>query len=244
MRIISKFDDFYDRGQAFGPDASLVFVRKFEEHARSRWQQGWQPVPTPLHLAAFDAFALAQVPADLSFSHDGSVSRVHVAFMLIWFAGRLYPLAQVCLTKRGEPVPDEPTFIYEYRELAALLDRFNFDCSARDRRAARWGLGLFASRATLQTFFQLKASEVLMNSALEHRQAIALWRHNLVQECPQLKLVQFYRCLDAWQAHQELSMFLGNLAAPDRVPVVVEDKYRILQHGFDRYSFRKPPQAD
>jgi hypothetical protein len=37
-------------------------------------------------------------------------------------------------------------------------------------------------------------------------------------------------------------MFLGAIAAPEnKPPVEIEDKYRIAQHGFDRYSFRKAP---
>ena len=58
-----------------------------------------------------------------------------------------------------------------------------------------------------------------------------------------LKDVQFYKAIEPWRAYQELSMFLGNIAAPDRVPVVVSDKDRLQQHGFDKWSFRKPPQS-
>ncbi len=36
-------------------------------------------------------------------------------------------------------------------------------------------------------------------------------------------------------------MFLGNIAAPDRVPITVADKDRIAKHGFDKWSFRKMP---
>jgi len=62
-----------------------------------------------------------------------------------------------------------------------------------------------------------------------------------VQVNPRLTDFDFYKHLGPTQVYQEISMFLGNLAAPDNVPTVVSDKDRIQQHGFDERSFRKAP---
>lgn len=51
----------------------------------------------------------------------------------------------------------------------------------------------------------------------------------------------FARAMPPAQAYQELSMFLGNIAAPDNTPITISDKDRIQQHGFDNMSFRKYP---
>jgi hypothetical protein len=60
---------------------------------------------------------------------------------------------------------------------------------------------------------------------------------------PLLKEYQFYKVFDAVQAFQEIQMFLsGVLGNKEKDIVVVADKYKIEQHGFDKWSFRKEPQ--
>ena len=60
---------------------------------------------------------------------------------------------------------------------------------------------------------------------------------------PCLREYDFAKVVDPWQAFQELSMFMGNIAAPDNVPVTIADKDRVYQHGFDmQYGFRTRPK--
>ena len=65
----------------------------------------------------------------------------------------------------------------------------------------------------------------------------------LIELNPKLAKYEFFKKLAAWQAFQELSMFLGNLAAPDKTTVQLSEKDRINQHGFDNWSFRTRSQA-
>lgn len=58
---------------------------------------------------------------------------------------------------------------------------------------------------------------------------------------PKLSNFKFGKAVPSTQAYQELSMFLGNIAAPDNTPITISDKDRIAQHGFDKMSFRKAP---
>jgi hypothetical protein len=241
MRIISKFDDYYDRAQALGHDTGLTFVRQLEE-----FQAATQHKAVPAGLAVFLAFAVKSTPQNIQLTpKKGPFARATVAFSLVWFGGRLYPVAQVRRERRGELLADDPFSVFDHATLLNVLKECGFDLEERDKRALRWGVGHTNARASSEVFFNLRGSEELMTAALEHRVAIASWcRHgDLLCQNPVLRDLQFFRCLDAWQASQELAMFLGNLAAPDRVPVVIEDRYRIAQHGFDKYSFRKPPQT-
>jgi hypothetical protein len=49
--------------------------------------------------------------------------------------------------------------------------------------------------------------------------------------------------MDSFTAFQEISMFLGGvLGAGEKNIVEVEDKYKITQHGFNKWSFRKEPE--
>ena len=60
---------------------------------------------------------------------------------------------------------------------------------------------------------------------------------------PLLKEYQFYKIFDAVQAFQEIQMFLGGVLGNKEKEIVnVADKYKITQHGFDKWSFRKEPQ--
>jgi len=60
---------------------------------------------------------------------------------------------------------------------------------------------------------------------------------------PLLKDYKFYKIFDAIQAFQEISMFLGGVLGNKEKEIVnVADKYKIAQHGFDKWSFRKEPE--
>lgn len=57
---------------------------------------------------------------------------------------------------------------------------------------------------------------------------------------PILKDYEFYKVFDSFQAFQEIQMFMtGVLGSNEKNIVEVEDKYKITQHGFDKWSFRK-----
>jgi hypothetical protein len=57
---------------------------------------------------------------------------------------------------------------------------------------------------------------------------------------PLLKKYEFYKLFDTFQAFQEIQMFIGGVLGNREKEIVnVADKYKIEQHGFDKYSFRK-----
>jgi hypothetical protein len=60
---------------------------------------------------------------------------------------------------------------------------------------------------------------------------------------PILKDYEFYKVVDAFTAFTELQMFIGGvLGVGEKEIVEIEDKYKIGQHGFDKWSFRREPQ--
>ncbi len=59
---------------------------------------------------------------------------------------------------------------------------------------------------------------------------------------PNLKEFGFYKVVDAFTAFTELQMFIsGVLGTGEKEIIEVEDKYKIGQHGFDKWSFRREP---
>jgi hypothetical protein len=70
------------------------------------------------------------------------------------------------------------------------------------------------------------------------------WNHNSKFFInPLLKDYEFYKVFDSFQAFQEISMFMGGVLGKGEKEIVeVQDKYKIAQHGFDKWSFRKMPE--
>lgn len=59
---------------------------------------------------------------------------------------------------------------------------------------------------------------------------------------PRLKDFEFYKVFDTFTAFQEIQMFIsGVLGSGEKEITEVEDKHKISQHGFDKWSFRKEP---
>ena len=59
---------------------------------------------------------------------------------------------------------------------------------------------------------------------------------------PILKNYEFYKVVDAFTAFTELQMFIGGvLGVGEKEIIEIEDKYKIPQHGFDKWSFRREP---
>jgi len=54
--------------------------------------------------------------------------------------------------------------------------------------------------------------------------------------------VFFFRVVNAQEAYQALAMWVSaNLTSAGPPPLPIADSVRVQQHGFDKYSFRKPP---
>lgn len=62
---------------------------------------------------------------------------------------------------------------------------------------------------------------------------------------PTLKTYEFYKVFDTFQTFQEIQMYIsGVLGTSEKEIIEVEDKYKIIQHGFDKWSFRKEPENE
>jgi len=62
---------------------------------------------------------------------------------------------------------------------------------------------------------------------------------------PILKDYKFAKVIDAFTAFTELQMFIsGVLGTGEKEIIEIEDKYKIGQHGFDKWSFRREPSKN
>jgi hypothetical protein len=57
---------------------------------------------------------------------------------------------------------------------------------------------------------------------------------------PILKDYEFYSVFDSFSAFQEIQMYIsGVICSNENKTLKIEDKYKIEQHGFDKWSFRR-----
>lgn len=233
MRIISKFKDYWDAGMGLGHDPSLVFKRD-----QLRFGVRNSPAP-PASLNAFVKIGESSPPPIQLIRPCAGVSSIYVGFGLLWVAGKLYPTAYMIVRLPGEVTSSASRFFYSFAELAKALLPYGFDPEAK--KASRSWRNIYNLRPA--PWFELDASEKLLDCAYEHRLATVSLFGDDVTINPRLADYEFFRRMGPFEAYQELSMFWGNLAAPERSVVAIPDRYRIAQHSFDEWSFRKPPQA-
>jgi hypothetical protein len=59
---------------------------------------------------------------------------------------------------------------------------------------------------------------------------------------PILNEYVFYKIFDSFTAFQEIQMFISGVLGTNQKNIVeIDDKHKIVQHGFDKWSFRKEP---
>ena len=226
MRIVSSFHDYYDRALAHGHDDRLVFVRESQSINRYSYPKPVNPDFVPF--------------ASLSDALPGGLQRtvarntVHSDPFEIVMGGKTYRgvATDVLDGNRHRTL----RVSYSADDLNAHLVSLGIETD--DRKA-----GFFERTGHLTRFLAAPSREVPLELLAEKRVALLLVRSNDVVINPSLKALEFFRRMTATEVFQELEMFLGGVLAPENRPMVaIEDKYRIAEHGFDRYSFRRPPR--
>lgn len=237
MRIISKHHDYYDNAMAQGQDRSLVYLRENLEFRTDNLQG------VNADLAKFIEYADKHRPNAYSLNDNSKRYRhTRIHFGVVLFCGKLVPFAEITRTLKAELSPQPTYFTYDVSDVARVLEEHEIDINDTSRKSHSFDFAQYGKSVTAVGFFELDGNGRFMDLSITNRLAVASVLHSTASVDPVLERIQFYRKFPHAQAFQELSMFFGNLAAPDRVPVQIADKHRIPQHGFDQYSFRKRPQ--
>jgi hypothetical protein len=231
MRINSPFRDYYDSSVGFGIDNTVVFNRTRREldyYAKS----------------GDDAQVVADIEKSLRRFEDlkGDITRrsSKVCSIYIGFCGKVYQgllthidtktgnLHQTqyrdivmtdCLMWRLKDVPERLLDI-------ELVQRFLRDGSLK----------------TIKDWFDDKHIRSFDDVDLftKHQMATFVYSPGRAIINPCLKDFEFQRVVGAVEAFQEISMFIsGVLGAPSSPMIELQDKDRIVAHGFDEHSFRQ-----
>lgn len=231
MRIISDFHDYYDSVQAAGQDQSLIYFRKSENIEVGKF-------PFPVFRSS--------CYADLV----GLKIQQH----MIGFCGKIYPTMVVtCLATNKSAICFDLAELDHFIETnwrKSVVDEYR----AKPNRLWQWFLWPGDLRRNdFKKYFAECATkkDAFANIFLEKHCPVWIgtvqdvWRLNCMGKITYngcLKNLEFFRLFDTFSAFQEISMFLGGLAVPQKEIPEVPDKIMVGVKGFDKWSFRKPPR--
>lgn len=232
MRILSPFKDYYDCAMGLGQDTDLVYKRFPEETKLLKYSFPW-------------CYENVFVPTD----------KAIVSQVVIGFCGSIYPVFKLrnprslgveeCVCFTLSDVDDFAKAIYHKRE-------YEIFCVHKSKDHHRWRGPLsrawrkyhweevFAkfddyskSGQHRQFFKEPHPIFVVEKSEHTYRDPSTL-THNAM-----LKPYEFYRVRDPYQAFQDISMYLGNMAEPRKPIPEISDEVMAEAKGFDKFSFRK-----
>jgi hypothetical protein len=235
MRIISQFHDYYDGVQKYGQDQSVIYQRKTVAYETSK-----KDTPAIVKELAKKVFPDDHYYLGLSRIVSSVSSKTHWFYFsrkFIVFCGEVVSFLEVKKEKKGL-VETDTFYFYSFESLIEYLNDNGVDISTK---SSRWDKKTIAEK--LSDFFD-KVVELDTDWCIVNKVICALVERDKVTINPKLEDYQFYKVMDPHTCYQNLDMWIsGTLAYPQNEMVELDDKYRIIAHGFDhKYAFRKEPE--
>lgn len=218
MRIIGG-RDYYDSAMGYGIDKTLVFVRHKEK----------EELPEFLPQTYFDT----------------PIGDVETKAVQVYFCGTLYLGISIQLPKEGFRLvynpPKKECIFWDMKSLKKSIEKYKITLRKYEE-------------ADLHRYFEKSGREGHRQTLIEKRITIAtlvkaVKRYNWNSENWKidgfnLKSLQFYKVKNAFEAFQEISMWIGGVLPHigTNPPQIVDEKIRLSKRGFDpKWSFRKEP---
>ena len=249
MRIISKFQDFYDSSLAYGHDEKITYVRHLEEHAK---------LPKE--------FEFMRLPFVGGFRTSKKKKIDHEIFpFTVAFCGKLYRGIGTCYWSKngwGLDSVENVNHFYNAAEILEYLRTYGLELNVErkpTRNEAKWDSGKYrrpdylTTEGMIQRYFdQDKPGDTThLDFFATQKLPIAVWQQivkrryaaedRLLTNC-RLQDFHFGKVMAAPIAFQELDMFLGGIVAGEDNPMVgITDQDLARAKGFDCYSFKKEP---
>lgn len=243
MRIVAKKKDYYDCIQAYGQDQSLVYVRTPEVVPFSSGRPGTSGLVNPFPRIYFYGFY--------------RMTNAHS--FIVGFCGKIYPLVSLRnVTQSGA----KRIRCFTLEEVDAYIDE-HLKKKERDYYYGKIAPHLAHRFFRTRTHYDFRRDVFVkfFERCAEKQDAFA---HMFEEKrCPVffagydsdhrgdgdgqieynalLGPHEYYRVFDPYQAYQEINMFMSNLAVPEKQMPIIPDDMKIHSHGFNQWSFRRPP---
>lgn len=242
MRIKSDFHDFYDCAQSFGQDQSLLYVRKKIDF----------PVLTELKVGKFP-LPVPNVDRHRGYTRKGELP-TFMRFYVVGLAGKIWPVFELVWDYSDSMSKQAVVFCYNLADIDKAIqshcnkkvqDTYNEVDFKKSKRYRFYHMSI--QREEFKDFFTRWALEDQAVKVKTLFRQYPLWaielRHDGWYVCYNcsLKDYKFFKVMDTVTTYQEIAMFLGGLAMPQKPIPVPSDKDMVSIKGFDKYSFRKDP---
>lgn len=237
MKLISSFRDYYDSISHQYLDKEILFIRDQKTVSFSRKEA--DKFPTVTYSGIRNPVGVNNSTVDLGMRAE-----------IIGFCGKLYPVI-VVEKKLQENQPRKIiSAIYTLSDFEQFVETEELSIAKRAFRWT-WADGYdFGYLSEVKEFFESRTNNQNLESKfLElnvpyfvYRQRGVGSRDYQIVTNPILKDYRFVSVKDPFTAHQEIYQFVsGFLKQPQNEMVNISDKDKIHKHGFDKWSFRKPP---
>jgi len=242
MRIKSDFHDYYDGVQAFGQDQDLVYIRKkidFPLGVELKTKRCPFPIPNTDRYGGYTR--VGELPTGMS-------------FYIIGVAGKLYPCFRMYWHYPNTLEKDIEAYCYSLADIDKII-KTKCDKKAQDifneatikKSRSRYHRYMSMRRAEFESFFAEWEREDQSAKARQLFRQYPIFvietRREGLYVCYNCSLREhkFFKVKDPMTTYQEIAMFLGGLAAPQKPIPVPSDKDMVSIKGFDKFSFRKEP---
>ena len=244
MRIVSKFNDYYDSVLNTGYEDSKVFVRNttnFKQRGDIKndvVEDLWDRMKAKANISVLD-YPLYNSQQLVSFRSKNGLIKLTTLGVL--FCGKYFPSIKCDVEDCGGS--STTSYFYTAADTLAFLSDNEFNPKKRPsthkiyRRSSNKDIV-----KVLTDYFDDRQFD--KDWCVEHKITSAVFDGWLYIN-PPLKDYMFYKALDSYTAFQEIEMWLsGTLSWPFNMMIELADEYRVAAHGFDtKYGFRKRPKG-
>jgi hypothetical protein len=235
ISIISHFHDYYDRGLAFeSKNNEIIYLRD-----ENIFEIGRGIKHSPLIQKIIDNFysnlkrqmnhfdwRFKQSTKYGKFEIDNGKNYFYQSLFNVIFCGKIYPSIKIrVISKNGDSLN---YFFYDFNSYQNFIQKYELDFS--DNKA----------KNIAENYFNLPISANQLSFLIENKISIVVIEIEKMIINGKLSNYEFYKLFDPYAAYQELDTWLGGvLAYPQNIMIEVEDKSKIVKHGFDnKYGFR------
>lgn len=185
-------------------------------------------------------FVRKQVEVEVDIEHPlpySSISGVGV----LGFCGKFYPYIHrgfeaTTNEKTGVVTPEQHFYFYSVESFfASKFWEFETQHSWRRKSLEQSYRDYFANWKESDKLFIEADAPYFKITGFSYRNSKGKLKTN-----PSLVSMQFGKVMDAPSVFQAVQFYLTNQLVKTKDPDEIDDKYRIAQHGFDKYSFRHP----
>lgn len=260
MRIISKYQDYYDGMLKYGQDKSIVYVRNpktlyFQQFTELR-EKKLKIIEKPFDKdGEFKKYIFPVF--DNFYKNLRNYDGIYLTELLVGFCGKIY----FCIKLDHK---DKINYYYSLEEFEKAFEKASEKAFERysipDKKRRLYG---FFHRKVLEGFIQRfeKNKTSLESIFYEYECPIFIIKWDTFNQNyyksegelilnPILKDIEFYKVLDMYKAYQELLMFISgplNMTAKkgkskyqgQMIEPIISDKDKAALKGFDKFSFRK-----